>query len=230
MKMQRRRLVCDGTLQAHAVCGRPCSTRFAQAGEIDSGLLQIFRERGPRGRAARHRFRFSCTITMAVNFDIGLLREPIERRVAPHLRRTHRSAYGRDARNRQLPKETIVIPPISRRGALRARPGIAAASKLFAQSKRQLPVMLKKGTDHSVPRRKCLIFGLLFGVDRAVCPLFQQAPSDNRTPRRHSDFHLSGALPACRCRDRCTRRRRYRHCCCYPPYRPMVFPSGDLGR
>jgi hypothetical protein len=36
--------------------------------------------------------------------------------------------------------------------------------------------LLKKGTDYSVPKRKHLIRGAVFGVDRAVCPLFQQAP------------------------------------------------------
>jgi hypothetical protein len=38
--------------------------------------------------------------------------------------------------------------------------------------------LLKKGTDYSVPKRKHLIRGAVFGVDRAVCPLFRQAPRD----------------------------------------------------
>jgi hypothetical protein len=35
---------------------------------------------------------------------------------------------------------------------------------------------LKKGTDYSVPRRKVLKLCGPVAVDRAVCPLFQQAP------------------------------------------------------
>jgi len=34
---------------------------------------------------------------------------------------------------------------------------------------------LKKGTDYSVPSRKPLISRKSVAVDRAVCPLFQQA-------------------------------------------------------
>jgi hypothetical protein len=45
---------------------------------------------------------------------------------------------------------------------------------------RQAGSLLKKGTDYSVPKRKHLITGAVFGVDRAVCPLSQQAPRERR--------------------------------------------------
>jgi hypothetical protein len=34
--------------------------------------------------------------------------------------------------------------------------------------------LLKKGTDYSAPKRKHLIRGAVFGVDRAVCPFFNK--------------------------------------------------------
>jgi catechol 2,3-dioxygenase-like lactoylglutathione lyase family enzyme len=73
-----------------------------------------------------------------------------------------------------------VIPPISRRDALRALPGIAAASKLFAKRKRQLPV---KTLSHvtlrvSDPKRSIEFYQGLFGLPVQA----YQGPGQNSLP------------------------------------------------
>jgi catechol 2,3-dioxygenase-like lactoylglutathione lyase family enzyme len=73
-----------------------------------------------------------------------------------------------------------VIPLISRRDALRALPGIVAASKLFAHSKRQLPV---KTLSHvtlrvSDPKRSIEFYQGLFGLPVQA----YQGPDRNALP------------------------------------------------
>jgi hypothetical protein len=101
------------------------------------------------------------------------------------------------------PRNRVKIPTIRRIG--RTTPSIARSRKRVNRSAKSSPLVsvfsirsdlslpcdsregvliLKKGTDYSVPRRKCLILGLLFGVDRAVCPLFQQAPRSRQSHAR----------------------------------------------
>src|SRR5271168_3429242 len=77
-------------------------------------------------------------------------------------------------------RRLIVISPISRRDALRVLPGIAAASKLFAQSKRQLPV---KTLSHvtlrvSDPKRSIEFYQGLFGLPNQA----YQGPDENALP------------------------------------------------
>jgi hypothetical protein len=72
-------------------------------------------------------------------------------------------------------------------------------------------IKLKKGTDHSVPNRKILILGRCRVVDRAVCPLFQQAPNPPLARGAHLACRVdASSFRAATVKERCPKRRFFR--------------------
>jgi len=125
-----------------------------------------------------------------------------------HAQRRRRGRHQRSAllpRARMKLKMTGLV--LAMRRAL-AQPRTAARARS----------LLKKGTDYSVPRRRCLILGLLLGVDRAVCPLFQQAPR-NKTDRNTKGVEAPAAPGSGRSAAIQDGQRQVavRDHCCHPP-------------